>query len=614
MSDESRVSRRRFLSATGGLAGAMALAGCTGGGGSPTQTSTKTATATATATATPSSGGTETATATATAGNQQLALEAPDDKTLVVHLKSPFHSSLEMLAYSSFSAVPEGIVGDLPGYNGKMSYKEFSTKNPIGSGPFTFDKWTQGTEASVKKYGKYYGDAAKVDGVHWQIIEDDTASYNYAMNKNADLFGLPTSYYDPSKVSVDHIDSQGRKIGTYGPVRNGATVNYVGVPTINTFYIGFNMADVPKAVRQAFAYVVNQNLLVNEVFKHRGQAAYFFTPPSIYPGGANAYTEHAKNDYPYGYNQSLLGKAKDVMEAAGYGPDNKFEIQWTQYTSQTWLQMAQIIRDQISSAHVDMKIEQAPFSTLLQRGRTGNLQVYTLGWIADWPAPDNFLQLLNPPYTDTSKKAPISYLNWNSSDGSAAKKATDAWKVVENNLQPTDAAQKARDKAYVEIEDANWEDVGFINIFHEIDEGFWYDWFDYTPFGGMGGSRQKMNHVSLNNRPSGGNTVQLIAGTMTTMDPIAATDTESGRVIQNIFDALMNYPNGETNVEKLSAVDYSVSSDYKTYTFKIDPNATFHDGSPVRAQDFIYAFNRLAYSKNSRRAYFVLDSLGVAEQ
>jgi ABC-type transport system substrate-binding protein len=427
----------------------------------------------------------------------ELGVSAVDEETLEIRLEEPFHAVLEMLAYSSFAAVPEGIVGDVDGYDGEMAYETFAGSDPIGAGPYEFEDWTQGTSADITRFDDYHGGDVSNGGVHWDVIEDDQAAYNHAMNRNADVFGLPTAQYEPSKVSVERTDDRGREHGSYGELRNGLTANYLAVPEISVFYVGFNTAVVPKPVRQAFAYATNQHLLVDEVFKQRGEPAYHFTPPSIYPGGAAAYDDHARNAYPYGVDESRLDAATRVMEEAGYGPDNPFQVEWTQYESDSWRQMAQILRDQLASAHIEMDIQQAPFSTLTERGRNGDLEVYTLGWIADWPAPDNFLQLLNPPQTDTSMEAPISFTNWSADTGDAAGRATEAYESIRSNPEPTDAARGAREEAYVEMEEANWEDVGVLNIYHSLGERFWYDWVDIEPDGGMGGSRQKFDDVTL---------------------------------------------------------------------------------------------------------------------
>jgi len=439
-------------------------------------------------------------------GNYQpgsLGVRAVDDKTLEITLVEPFHAALEMLAYSAFAATPEGIVGDIQGYDGQIPYQEFATSNPIGAGPFEFESWQQGTEVEVSRFENYHGETAQVAGIHWQTIEDDSAIYEYFMNKNADFVdgpSLPTAQYDSNKVTVNSTDDLGRQIGTYGPLRNGATAQYFSIPNMDIYYVGFNMEKVPKPVRQALAYVANQRLLTERVFKGRGVPAYHFTPPSIYPGGTTAYDQHARRNYPYGYDESLLDQARQTMEQAGYGEGNRFQLDWLQYESESWQQIARIFRDQLQSVYIDVNVRQVPVSTLLERTANGKVQAYTLAWVADWPAPDNFLQLLNPPQTDTSQPAPINYINWSPQTGSAAQQAIRAYQRVQSNLAPTDQAQQARDRAYVTIEEANWEDVSVLPIYHSLGERFWYDWCEVPPYGSMGPNRQKHNATKVGQR------------------------------------------------------------------------------------------------------------------
>lgn len=426
-----------------------------------------------------------------------LALDAVDDKTLEVTLSTPFHAAQQMMAFTSFAVIPEGIVGDIEGYEGQISQNEFATSSPVGAGPFQFETWNSGTEVEVSRFEDYHGGSASIAGIHWQIIEKSSPTYNYAMQQNADAFELPTSFYDSGKVNVQRgPDKLGRKFGTYGPLRNDSTVQYISVPEINTYYVGFNMAKVPTPVRKAFAYVANQQQLTQQVFKGRGDPAYHFTPKPIYPGGQKRYTQHAKKNYPYGYNQTRVEKARQVMEDAGYGPNNQFTVQWTQYQDDTWLELGKLFRDQLSSAYIKLQVQQTPFATLTQRGRNGRLEAYTLGWIASWPAPDNFLQLLNPPQTDTSAESPLSYFNWQS-NGSSAQQATRAYQRVSNNQAPTKQAQQTREKAYTQIEEANWNDVAMLPIYHGLGERFAYNWVDIPAYGGMGESLMKYDDVKI---------------------------------------------------------------------------------------------------------------------
>lgn len=436
-----------------------------------------------------------------------LAIRKKGKYEVEMELEKPFHSTLEMLAYTSFAVIPKNIVGDIKGADGKMKYKKFASKNPIGAGPFEFGKWQSNTEAKVKKFGDYHGEKAKVSGVHWKILSDSNTRYTYAFeNQNVDIaYGgdLPTAQYQPSKIKNTKTDDLGRTVGKYGPV-GGNTLDYLGVSTIGSYYIGFNTNSVPKPVRRAVAHAVDQETIVKEIFKSRGEPAYHFTPPMIYPGGAKQYKQHAKNKYPYGYGKDgkkgNLEKARKIIdEETDYGKGNPFKFTFTVYqSSSTWPKVGKLIADQLRSANIKMNIQQAPFSTLLQRGRKGNLDAYSLGWIMDWPAPDNFLQLLYPPLTDTSQSSPISYTNW--SGTKASKQAKQAWEKVQNNTAPTDAATKKRNEAYIAMEEANWEDVVFLNMYHDLSERFTYEHVDAPKYGGADYSRQMYNSVTLNNK------------------------------------------------------------------------------------------------------------------
>ncbi len=426
-----------------------------------------------------------------------IEVEATSDSELTIQLSEPFHSSLEMLAYSSFAVIPEGAVGDIEGYEGEMSQSEFATSNPIGTGPFQFVEWTEGDHAEIEAYGDYHVDGRPyLDGIYWAIIEEDQASYTYSTNKNSDFLIIPTSKYDKGQVTVQQETDDGKKLGKYGPLGSGEAsgeeVRYSQSPTLLTYYIAFNAKQAPKPVRQAAAYVLNREEVNQSVFKERFQPGYNLTPPGIYPGGASAYNSDVEENYPYGIGETRIDDAKQVMEDAGYGEDNRFDLTINAYNSGAFQQLAQGLRDKLSSAYIDVTVEPTDFSTIIEKGNNGNLQCYTLGWIADWPAPDNFLQLMAPALTDVDElgSAATTYTDWDDADTQASEDAQAAWEKIQNNQAPTDEAQQARDEAAVTMEQANWEDVILLNVIHASDERFWYPNTNVQPFGSMGPSRQ----------------------------------------------------------------------------------------------------------------------------
>jgi peptide/nickel transport system substrate-binding protein len=419
-----------------------------------------------------------------------MAVRAVDRTTLQFTLASPFASTLQLLAFPQLAPVPEGIVGDIDGYSGRMSHSQF-VQNPVGSGPFVLDRWVQNDEVVLSRFANYHGQPADLDGIRWTVLNDSSQRYQYGQNRSADFVTIPSSEYDRDKVSVTRTDDRGRRFGTYGPMANGATVSYLAVPTLSTFYVGSNMRAIPRPVREATAYALNQHEIVRQVFDGRAAPAYHFTPPAIYPD--QQYASHASGSYPYGYDETQLARARAVMEDAGYGPSNPYQLTFTHYQSQRVGTAAARLRDKLASAHIDMQLEEVPFATFINRGRNGDLDMFWFGYVAQWPRADDFLQHLNPPATDTDDSDVVLYLNWAGTP--AADDATRAWDRIRFNQGPSDSARRTRESAYVTMEEANWEDVGLIPTIHRIDERFAYDGVDVDPFGSLGHTYQEYDRV-----------------------------------------------------------------------------------------------------------------------
>jgi peptide/nickel transport system substrate-binding protein len=307
-----------------------------------------------------------------------LATEAVEEYTFRFEIDEPFASTLQVISNNQLAAVPEEIVGDIPGYEGRMPPGPIRERGTDRGRALHARTVGIGHQAVVERFENYHGTGPKIEGVRWQVIEDASALYNYVMNRNADGFNVPTAQYSREKLTVDRTDEQGRKHGTYSPLRNGATANYLGVPTLSVFYMGFNVPNVPKPVREAVAYALNQDTIVEQVFRGRGVPAYRYMTPSVYPGGPDAYEQHAKQQYPYGYGETQLDQARQVMKQAGYGPNNVFDLTFTIYQEATWDRTAKLLRDQLRNAHVRIEIQQVTPSSLLERVQQGTVEAFSL--------------------------------------------------------------------------------------------------------------------------------------------------------------------------------------------------------------------------------------------
>ncbi|QLC34667.1 ABC transporter substrate-binding protein [Halarchaeum sp. CBA1220] len=431
---------------------------------------------------------------------ESMAVTAVDEHTLEVTLAQPNFAALRILAYRGFAAIPEGIVGDIDGYEGELSQSAFATENPVGSGPFTLDAWRRSVSIDLAARDDYWGDGPEVDGVHMQVLERTSARYTYAtLNMNADNPYVPPSKWDASKRTIEGTDERGRRYGEYGPLENGLTVPYYAVDELSTYWLAFNCQNVPKPVRQAVSYAVSQQTVVSELFKDRYNPAHTLTPPGLFPGGPDAQSAFAAEHYPYGVDtETRLDEARRVMADAGYGDSEAFELTLTLYQGDTYRQLGTLVRDLLSSAHMDVTIEQPQQSTMLTRLRNGDVDVVSSGWSADYPAATNFLQLVNPPFTRTNDPSATSYYDWFGT--AAAERAANAWDRVQDNLGPSEAAAETRSEAYRTMERAWMEDAVIVPLFFSVAHHMDYPWLEKERTGAMGSSNMRFDELSVGDR------------------------------------------------------------------------------------------------------------------
>jgi oligopeptide transport system substrate-binding protein len=90
----------------------------------------------------------------------------------------------------------------------------------------------------------------------------------------------------------------------------------------------------------------------------------------------------------------------------------------------------------------------------------------------------------------------------------------------------------------------------------------------------------------------GGAAVVTFNNDLTTLDPQVGYDWQNWSVIKSIFDGLMDYKPGTTELEPDLAKEYTVSDDGLTYTFKLRDGLKFHNGRPVTSADVKYSLER----------------------
>src|SRR6266536_827113 len=98
-------------------------------------------------------------------------------------------------------------------------------------------------------------------------------------------------------------------------------------------------------------------------------------------------------------------------------------------------------------------------------------------------------------------------------------------------------------------------------------------------------------------KPAGGEktlTVQFTTSNPQTIDPHIANESQSNLIALALYESLVAYKYGTSEIEPRLATEWKLSDDGKTYTFKLRPNVTFTDGTPFNAEAVKVSFERLA--------------------
>src|SRR5690606_29448163 len=91
----------------------------------------------------------------------------------------------------------------------------------------------------------------------------------------------------------------------------------------------------------------------------------------------------------------------------------------------------------------------------------------------------------------------------------------------------------------------------------------------------------------------GGRAVVSFQVDVSTLDPAIGYDWQNWSIIKSIFDGLMDYEPGSTNLKPHLAESYAVSEDGRTYTFTLREGVKFHNGREVVAEDVKYSIERV---------------------
>jgi peptide/nickel transport system substrate-binding protein len=226
--------------------------------------------------------------------------------------------------------------------NADLNTADFNRK-PIGTGPYRMKEWISGQKIVLAANDAYFEGRPKIDEYIYRIIPDNATMFLELKAVGLDFMGL-TPIQFKRQTDTDYFKKYFSKY------------NY---PAFSYTYLGYNLLDSrfkDKRIRQAIAYAINRQSVIDGVLLGLGRHATQPVPPESW-----AYNPNVPK---FEYNPE---KAKALLAEAGWKDTNndglldkdgqpfKFTIMTNQGNEER-AKTAEIIQQNLSKVGIQVEI------------------------------------------------------------------------------------------------------------------------------------------------------------------------------------------------------------------------------------------------------------------
>lgn len=238
-------------------------------------------------------------------------------------------------------------------------------ENIITLGAYKITRWDHDKALILQANNKYYAPKPSIKKVILYIIPEETTILNLYLSGRLDVaLNLP---------SRDLTFLKKRK-------------DYESYQILSAYYYGFNvkkksLKDV--RMRKAIAHSINRDEIIKILNKDNKPLK------SWIPKGLFAYNP----SIGLGFNPQ---KAKALLKEMGYGENSKLpKIQLSYNTTADHKTVAENIQAQLKkNINLNVEINNQEWKTYLQKLHAKDVEFFRLSWLADYPDPDNFMNLM----------------------------------------------------------------------------------------------------------------------------------------------------------------------------------------------------------------------------
>ncbi|WP_118974074.1 ABC transporter substrate-binding protein [Taibaiella koreensis] len=304
--------------------------------------------------------------------------EAPDDSTLLIHLKTPFRPLPQILTMQYCSVIAPEVVHKWG--------KDFRN-HPCGTGPFQFRYWDEGNMLVLHRNPHYWEhDEA---GVQLPYLDAVQVSFN-------DTRAMEFLLFNQKKIDfINGIDGSMKDMvltrkGTLRPEFAGR-IRLEKQPYLYTEYLAFvidttnpvvkNNPVKLKKIRQAINYAIDREKIVTYFRNGVGVPATRGFIPLAMPGLESASFE----GYHYDPERALA-----LLREAGF-PNGEGLPAITLTVPDVYVDICNFVASQLGEVGIRTQVQVMLMGLLRQMMTRSQLPFFKAGWVADYPDAETFL-------------------------------------------------------------------------------------------------------------------------------------------------------------------------------------------------------------------------------
>lgn len=289
-------------------------------------------------------------------------------QTVRITLLHPFPSLPALLAHPAMAALPFHRID-------KLGDAWTADRPLVTSGPYHLTDWRLNLRLTLNRNPKWHDVPAPSAKVIWQPMDNALSGMRLMLAGGAD-------------ISTEFPSNRLAWLQQYYP----KLVH--GSAFLATYYFAFNTRRPPfndRRVRNALALTVDRKWMADKMLAAGNEPAWGLLPGSLRGSGPDAVSITPPNSAQS--RATRLTNAKDLLKQAGYDAKNplRFEIRFNSSAEhrRAAVAMATMWRD----IGVEAKLLNSESSLHFDSLKRGDFDLARSGWVADFPAPENFLSV-----------------------------------------------------------------------------------------------------------------------------------------------------------------------------------------------------------------------------